>query len=208
MKWLHLSILWLTLTFGPTAFATSIYKWTDPNGVVHFSDTPPPENAHHSEELSLPNLQSAAPQPQYGAPSPDQAQLSATATATATATANETRPAAFTQPATETLPSNALPIHSQPVTIHIDNLKNDQTIRSNRGFITVQATLNRKLQIGESLQLLMDAQPYGAPQTQSLWELTNIDRGTHTFSVNLVENGKVIASSKTITVHLHRTTVK
>ncbi|EEY45134.1 hypothetical protein VMA_003213 [Vibrio mimicus VM223] len=55
---------------------------------------------------------------------------------------------------------------------------------------------------------MMDGRPYGAPTNQPVWELKNIDRGTHTFTIQAIENGKLIASSSIITVHLHRATVK
>lgn len=86
--------------------------------------------------------------------------------------------------------------------------QHDDTVRSNSGTISIRSELNRKLSIGEQLQLLMDGRPYGAPTNQPNWELKNIDRGTHTFTIQAIENGKIIASSSIITVHLHRATVK
>lgn len=83
----------------------------------------------------------------------------------------------------------------------------EQTIRSNKGEIHIMVQLNRNLQVGEHLQLLMNNKPYGAPTTRSEWELKNIDRGTHLFMIQAVANGKVIASSKVVTVHLHRASV-
>jgi hypothetical protein len=34
-------------------FASDLYKWTDSNGVVHFSDTPPPASAGKSSKLRV-----------------------------------------------------------------------------------------------------------------------------------------------------------
>jgi len=59
----------------------------------------------------------------------------------------------------------------------------------------------------EQLQLIMDGKTLGAPSTKTVWQLENIDRGTHSFSIQAVGSGKVIASSSLITVHLHRASV-
>ena len=84
----------------------------------------------------------------------------------------------------------------------------DQTIRSNRGFLSIQIELNRKLGIGEQLQLMLDGRRYGAPQTQPNWQLKDIDRGTHTIAIQAHRSGKLIASTSPVTVYLHRATIK
>ncbi|WP_231897460.1 DUF4124 domain-containing protein [Vibrio rumoiensis] len=206
MKRIFISVLLLNLIMGQSVLAGQVYKWTDQKGVTHFSDSPPPAQVNTKEMVSLPDIKAPAPEPQYGdstqvAKQPTEALLSSTDNSKSNNTPNDTE---ITKQDDSPKPAKA----QKKITLKIANLQDDQTIRSNRGFITVQVELNRKLKIGESLQLMMDTQPYGAPQTPSLWELNNIDRGTHTFSVNVVESGKVIASSNTITVHLHRTTVK
>ncbi|OEF29499.1 hypothetical protein A1QC_04070 [Vibrio rumoiensis 1S-45] len=179
------------------AAANEIYKWTDSKGILHFSDTPPPEQVKNEERLKLPDIKAPAPAPQYGSSSTIDKPID---------TPDTTLSAAMT--ALPAIPENMEPTETKKISLNITNLTENQTIRSNRGIIAVQVALNRKLGIGEHLQLMLDTQPYGAPQTTLLWELENINRGAHTFSVNVVESGKVIASSNPITVHLHRTTVK
>ncbi len=73
--------------------------------------------------------------------------------------------------------------------------QHNETIRSNRGIINIQLETNRKLGIGEQLQLLLDGKPYGAPQSHMTWQLNNIDRGTHTLAVHAKRSGKLIAST-------------
>ena len=68
----------------------------------------------------------------------------------------------------------------------------DQTIRNNRGLIPIQIELNRKLGIGEQLQLMLDGRRYGAPQTQPTWELKGIDRGTHTLQFKHIEAASLL----------------
>lgn len=225
MKRIHIPVLLFSLIMGQPALAGQVYKWTDSKGVTHFSDSPPPEKANSKEVLSLPNIKAPAPEPQYS-DSTQVAQAKSSAASSLGSTEAQGSPATQDASETQNLANTANPVENSELTkdqlettkpsseadkkigLKIISLQDDQTIRSNRGFITVQVELSKKLGVGQSLQLMMDTQPYGAPQTPSLWELKNIDRGSHTFSVNVVESGKVIASSNTITVHLHRTTVK
>ncbi|MFV0574761.1 MAG: DUF4124 domain-containing protein [Vibrio sp.] len=160
------------------AIGQDIYRWTDNQGITHFSDTQPPKG----QNLQRMTLPSAAKLPTI----PNQ--ISALDKDFA-ANSKENQPLTM-------------------LNVEISNLVDQQTIRNSRGFIMVQAGLNQKLSETQSLQLVIDSQPYGAEPEQNKWSLVNIDRGTHTFSINIVENGKVIASSKTITVHLHRTRLK
>ncbi|WP_089124694.1 DUF4124 domain-containing protein [Vibrio algivorus] len=219
MKRIHIPVLLFSLIMGQAALAGQVYKWTDSKGVTHFSDTPPPEKANSKEVLSLPDIKAPAPEPQYSdSTQVAQAQSSATSLLDSPKDqdvpetenmANTTPPATKSELAEDKHNTTKQSAEAdKKIALKIISLQDDQTIRSNRGFITVQVELNKKLEIGQSLQLMMDTQPYGAPQTPPLWELKNIDRGSHTFLVNVVESGKVIASSNTITVHLHRTTVK
>ncbi len=67
--------LGLTLAMaGPAAAQNKVYKWTDENGVVHFSKTPPPEG--QAEQVRLrrapPAAAEAAAQAEASAGSEDQ----------------------------------------------------------------------------------------------------------------------------------------
>ncbi|MGO3797646.1 MAG: DUF4124 domain-containing protein [Vibrio casei] len=212
MKYLYQLLLFTSFMSSSPLLATEVYKWTDKQGVLHFSDTPPPKQVKNEEKLKLPDIKAPAPAPQYSAKSDvnkplsdvDKLKEQHNTPNKASQMADSSTPADL--PNAE--PQIAKPTVPKKITVTINNLVEDQTIRSNRGLMTIQAVINRHLDIGEQLQLLLDTQPYGAPQTKPLWELKNVNRGTHTFSINIVENGKVIASSHPITVHLHRTTVK
>jgi hypothetical protein len=95
-----------------------------------------------------------------------------------------------------------------PLSIDILTPIHDATVRSNPGTIRVEGQLQGHLKVGQTIQLLLDNRPYGAPQVHALWLMKNIDRGTHTLTLQIIENGKIIASSNTITVHLHRASVQ
>lgn len=113
----------------------------------------------------------------------------------------------FEQPKPPEPPSASEPT-IEPLTISIIAPLHDQTIRSNAGMLTIRATLNRKLAVDERLQLVMDGTPHSAPKVQPLWELRNLDRGTHTFIIQAHRDGKLIASSNPISVHLLRASQK
>lgn len=56
--------------FAPYASA-AIYKWTDPSGVIHYSQTPPPEGqGKHLEELTPSGISTSAPGPAAPADAP------------------------------------------------------------------------------------------------------------------------------------------
>lgn len=94
-----------------------------------------------------------------------------------------------------------------PLTINILSPSDGETIHSNEGNISVNTALNRELEDSEQLQLLIDGQPIGVPSTKTVWQLKNIERGSHRFSIQAVGSGKVIASSSVVTVYLHRASV-
>ncbi|MFA0441621.1 hypothetical protein BCU70_18210 [Vibrio sp. 10N.286.49.C2] len=160
--------------------SADVYVWTDNKGVLHFSDTPD----HPSAKL----IKIATPTPVTHEITDinDPVNLSVERIQKKT---NKTQAKSTTK-------------------VRITAPAHDATIRSNPGFIEVTGDINRNLDIGDKLQLLLDGKPYGAPKSNPYWSLKYIDRGTHTLTIQILQSGKVIASSDTITVHLHRTTVQ
>ncbi|WP_373949352.1 DUF4124 domain-containing protein [Vibrio pomeroyi] len=179
-----LFLIGLTVAFSCSA--QTVYTWVDEDGVLHFSDTPTDQSA---KSLRLPDVQASAPAPKFEASTPVDAAASTASSA---------------QPQTETTEREA----PAQLTLTMLTPVHDQTIRSNRGLIPIQIELNRKLGIGEQLQLMLDGRRYGAPQTQANWELKGIDRGTHTIAIQAHRSGKLIASTSPVTVYLHRATLK
>lgn len=188
--WLLISLLWV-----PQVTAQNVYTWVDEQGVLNFSDSPQSDKA---KTIHLPDYEAQAPAPSFDSSQPVEETSTASTFSEATSTDTELSEVA-SPPPTQQLP---------PLTVTMISPQHDDTVRSNSGTINIRSELNRKLSIGEQLQLLMDGRPYGAPTNQPNWELKNIDRGTHTFTIQAIENGKIIASSSIITVHLHRATVK
>lgn len=171
-------ILSIVFTMLPHATAQTVYTWTDSNGVQHFSDTP---GGKKTKAIKMPDYQQPPPPPAFEA-----------------ATKVEPKPTEEEQQPKELI----------PLEVTITSPEHDQAVRSNAGMMTIQAELNRKLAIDEKLQLFMDGSRYQAPTTKPIWELRNIDRGTHTFMIQAHRDGKLIASSSPITVHLLRSSQK
>lgn len=197
MKRYSFIFILLVTTFS---YANEVYKWTDNNGVLHLSDTPPAKtiSTTNREKLILPDISNSAPRHQYS----DTSDINKPSDTVAQVPLDESN----SVPSKNMPPKDEQSIEKK-ILVNIETPSNDQTLRSSRGLITVKANLSRKLVIGERAQLMLDNQPFGAPQTAMFWELTNIDRGEHTITINVIESGKVIASSSIITVYLHRTTV-
>ncbi|MEF2484053.1 DUF4124 domain-containing protein [Vibrio mimicus] len=189
-------LLLISLLWVPQIAAQNAYTWVDEKGVIHFSDSPQSDKA---KSIHLPDFEAQAPAPSFDSTQPIEKEAVDTALAEA---------AAIEEEKTETAAPPTTPQTLEPLKITLVSPKHDDTVRSNSGTIIIRSELNRKLAIGEQLQLMMDGRPYGAPTNQPVWELKNIDRGTHTFTIQAIENGKLIASSSIITVHLHRATVK
>ena len=170
--------------------AQTVYTWEDESGVLHFSDTP---DSNRAKALSLPDVQAVAPAPKFDSTSPVDPQP---------VEPLPTEAAAHKAPVLDESDTPA------PLELTLITPQHDQTLRSNRGLIAIEIELNRKLGIGEQLQLMLDGRRYGAPQTSLTWALKNIDRGTHTIAIQAHRSGKLIASTTPVTVFLHRATIK
>lgn len=89
--------------------------------------------------------------------------------------------------------------------IAITQPENEATIRNNQGFIAVTTQVEPDLFPGDKLQLIFDGSPLGEPQTNVLFQLNGIYRGSHTIAIQIVdESGNVIESSDPITVFVFR----
>ncbi|MGD8173913.1 DUF4124 domain-containing protein [Vibrio sp. TRT 21S02] len=173
-------LLGLTLIYTAAVQAQTVYTWVDDNGTIHFSDSP---QAQKAKALNLPKYDSPAPAPEFEHSEPVQ------------------------EPSTEDSHVNNEK-STQLISVSIASPEHDSAIRSNAGRLMINGEINRKLAIGEQLQLIMDGRKYGAPINQPTWELKNVDRGTHIFAIQVIRDGKLIASSSPITVHLQRASVK
>ncbi|MCZ6617463.1 MAG: DUF4124 domain-containing protein [Gammaproteobacteria bacterium] len=88
--------------------------------------------------------------------------------------------------------------------LRIKSPSNDATVRNNAGNLSVAATVSPRLQPGHSLRLLLDGSPQQTSRNAE-FTLSNVDRGTHRLSVEIVdEAGSVLLTSEASVVHLMR----
>ncbi|MCG3883636.1 DUF4124 domain-containing protein [Photobacterium leiognathi] len=169
-----ITLIW---TVASSAQASTIYSWTDENGVVHFTDQPQTPDAT-AYPLSV-------------------TEVSGNIEQTADTIATQAADVAVVEEPAKTI-----------TTVSLVSPMHEQTIRNNEGIINIHAVTNSKLNSQTQAQLVLDGVVKGDPQTELTWTLDNVDRGSHQLQIQLVKGGKVIASSDSITVYLHRATVK
>ncbi|MHC8303748.1 DUF4124 domain-containing protein [Pseudomonas sp. PB3P13] len=81
----------------------------------------------------------------------------------------------------------------------------DATVRSTAGELIVSATSEPGLQRGHRYRLLLDGQPTGEPGASPVFALTDIDRGTHNLSVEIVdEQGRTVERTANQPFHMLR----
>ena len=81
----------------------------------------------------------------------------------------------------------------------------EATVRDNNGDFEVVVSSEPELASRHYFELLLDGTVYGKAQSTPIFLLKGVDRGEHTLVVQAVaQNGKVLASSPTRTLFLHR----
>lgn len=169
-------IISLLLATG-IAGATNIYQWTDESGRTVFGDKPPAGVEATPIKVREPTTFSAPPPSDFKSSSTEEAERKAAEDA-------------------------AKPKYQ----VSISSPANDEPVRSNPGNIAIMISSEPALnaEAGHKFQLLMDGSPVMTSQKTSV-VLTNVDRGTHTLQVQVIdETGKVLESSETSTFHMLR----
>ena len=170
---MRLLLLAITLLLAMPA-AAAIYKWTDADGHVVFSDQPHP-GAKKLPEKEVPTFN----MPQ------------APAVNTPAKTQKKAPSAGYS-------------------TVEILQPKNNVAFWDTAGEVTVEAELKPPLHkdLGHKMVLMMDGKPVAQSSGGTTFQLSNVDRGTHTLDLK-VENadGKVLASSASVTFTIHRASI-
>jgi hypothetical protein len=82
---------------------------------------------------------------------------------------------------------------------------NEETVRENAGNVSVAVALQPPLRAGDRLVLFMDGLQWPVVAQGNSFSLENIDRGTHTVGVRVLDGeGNVAAESEPTTFHLVR----
>lgn len=93
-----------------------------------------------------------------------------------------------------------LPYRSLTVTNPVD----DSSVRENAGNVSVTVLPAPDLQSGHRIRLLLDGNPQ-QEGNQTTFQLSNIDRGTHSLSAEIVDaDGQVLFAGGASTFHLQR----
>lgn len=89
--------------------------------------------------------------------------------------------------------------------VSITSPQDQQTLRSNSGNVSVSAKILPKLELGHLVRLYVDGKPHGKPGPRTVWQLHNLDRGTHTVRIAVLDsNGKKVTGSGASTFHILR----
>lgn len=81
----------------------------------------------------------------------------------------------------------------------------DSTIRDIQGNLIVTVTNDPELQPGHTYRLLLDGEPYGNAGRSPVFPMTNIDRGTHQLSIEIVDEfGRVAERTPNQPFHMMR----
>ena len=81
----------------------------------------------------------------------------------------------------------------------------DATIRSSAGELIVSITSEPGVQRGNRYRLLLDGQPTAEPGPSPVFALSNIDRGSHNLSVEILdEHGRIVERTANQPFHMPR----
>jgi len=83
----------------------------------------------------------------------------------------------------------------------------DQGFHSNSGILDVSVNVSPALRDGHSLLAFVDGKEHGSGTASSI-TLNNLERGTHSLQIKILDNsGNVVQSSSTTTFHIIKTTI-
>ena len=100
--------------------------------------------------------------------------------------------------------TQAPPTTASYQTLQLTDLPNDEALRANNGSFLVGVMIQPRLQPGHQLQLLVDGKPYGQPTNVPRVQVTELDRGEHSLSVQVLDGARVIQQSQTINLTVQR----
>jgi hypothetical protein len=170
-------LLLIAVLLVPLTGLAEIYRSTDAEGNVVFTDTPPP-NGSETNRVELKRINTVEPPPAITPPPGTEA----------TDPAAETAVAAYTVKITSPAPETSFPMGP--------------------GNFSVSVQVDPPLKKYEGLQLFMDGAPWGAPQRDNMWDLTNVFRGQHDLTVGVIDNaGKTLVMSEPVRVYVHRPSI-
>jgi hypothetical protein len=170
----------VVLSFAAASATAQIYKTVDANGNVVFTDIAPIERSGQPpvQEVNVPPMNSYEP-PQGAAQTPNISSSSG--------------------------PSATPGYYSQ---LDVISPTEDETIRDNAGNVQIEVAISPPLRSGHHLLLVLDGTPTDVEAVNGVFELSNVDRGTHTAGARAVDGaGNVLIESNPATFNLMRVSI-
>jgi hypothetical protein len=156
-----------------TLAQAGVYKRTDPQGNVEYTDVP---RSTQEKPIPLPPATTYTPPPVSG-----------------TATGPQT--------GAQVMQSSAYR------SVTISQPADDEAVRDNAGNLSIQVSSDPALQANHRFVVLIDGEKQAEGRGGSL-QVQNVDRGTHSLQVNVVDGGgQVLASSPVVKFHMLRVSV-
>jgi hypothetical protein len=174
-------LAWATLiVWSSTALAAQIYKTTDEDGNVIFTDIPPRKD-EVGEQIVVEQPNSFSVDEAMGG---DRAQW-----------------------IVETEDEQVEEDVERYLSLTITSPADDEAVRENAGNVTVLTEPSPHLKVGHRMRLIMDGQLLQEGR-QAQFKLENVDRGTHTLTTEIIdEQGRVLIRSPSSSFHMMRVAV-
>jgi Domain of unknown function (DUF4124) len=172
---IRLALLLIFTALSPGASADQIYRTVDENGNVVFTDVPPVNREGKPEGEKV-----------------------------------TVEPANIYEPPVVAAPTAEAPVPTGGASSYYSELAvvdpvEDATIRDNAGELLIQAAITPPLRSDHRLLLVLDGAPTEVEAEDGVFELSNVDRGTHTVAAQVVNgDGIVQKESAPVTFHLLR----
>lgn len=89
------------------------------------------------------------------------------------------------------------------ITIQVVTPSSDETFRGGERVVPVAVMVTPQLEEGQRLIYLLDGTPQSQPTTDTSFAITNVERGSHSVSVSLVDAaGDPLTTSSSVTFHM------
>jgi hypothetical protein len=83
----------------------------------------------------------------------------------------------------------------------------NETVYSNQGLVTVQLSVEPALASGHEFKFTFDGRPLQERYTDTTVVLNNIERGSHTLKVQVMDGETVVETSKSVVFHLRKESI-
>jgi hypothetical protein len=152
----------------PPTRSGEVYKWVDANGVIHYTDKPPKENA---QPARLPPLQTYRE-----GTLPDLKKFDKAA---------------------------GKPITNVGPQLQVVTPSSEEVFRGGERTVPVAVVVTPPLSGDQRLVYMLDDKPQPGPTTNTSYAFTEVDRGTHTASVAVVDaTGAEMSRSQSVTFYV------